>query len=328
MTLLKKSDVKSFADIEDDMNQVWHHEFRKKVSKNVIVQKWDEGDITTEDLKVAQVLLHYRFATPEQLYDAVDFERKLSFEAFKERLEELLLYRIVNAFGLTIRQGEHELDLDEDYVIYCLDVGGQGVLTHHIKDERLLDWLYIENVVSSAIVAHDLMVTEMERRFKKTNPAHLKYFKPSPELKLGRKTMFAAFEMLFEQQGHELEAPKRKYVVGEIMRKQEAPTTFRDKVNKWNKLLKEDYWRRYYGGSDATKPPILLVYAADDETAYHAAKILYETGDISNFRITTEERAKRPLYDKGVFMKYKPEKQQPVLVGPITDFKSKEMLEK
>ena len=91
------------------------------------------------------------------------------------------------------------------------------------------------------------------------------------------------------------------------MRSSDAPTIFRDKAMKWSHLLNTETWRKYYGGSDASTPPILLLVATDDETALQAARILDETGEIKMFRLTTEERSKMPLYEQGAFLKYNTE---------------------
>lgn len=312
---LKRTDVNGFYDIEDDMRQVFHHEFNKNVYKNEIIKMKQEGSITEEDLRVAKLLFKYRFGTLEQIHEAIGSEK--SINAFHSRLEKLLQYRIINKFMLSYAQDER---IQPDaFTVYCLDVGGHSLLTHFSNEDDLLDWFYILNVVTSEIVARNLMVMEAYIAFKRTNPSGLKYFKPMPELRIGRKTMVPAFEIVFEQKGRPV------YFLGEVMRRQDTPQLFRDKAQKWNQLLKTNTWRKYYG-HDSEKPPVLLVFTADDVTALSASKVLNETAELDVFRLTTEERIKKPLYEKGVFLKYAPVQRQ-LKTTSIVNFRPDEFQE-
>lgn len=292
---LKTTDVNTFADIPDDMRQIFEHEFKKSVYKNEIIKRKHDGLFTDEDVAIAKMLLDYRFVTLNQLYEAVSTDE--SIVKFKKRMDQLVKFRIINRFALSFDTGLKRIP-DDAFLVYCLDVGGHHLLTHFSEGEKLLDWFYIINMVTSEIVARDLMIAEIGRAFLANKPAGLTYFEPKTEIKVGRKTMIPAFEFLLETHG------QRKYFVGEIMRSNDAPTLFRDKAMKWNQLLKTETWRKYYGGSDAGSPPILLLLASDDETALSAARILDETGEIDLFRLTTEARSHKALYEKGAFLKY------------------------
>lgn len=299
MKYLLKEGFESFSEIDDDMRQVFHHDFSKNVYKNEIIKMKQEGAITEEDLAVAKLLFSYRFATLEQIFEAISSDKNIN--AFYARLEKLLKYRIINKFMLTYAY-EDKIQNDA-LMIYCLDIGGHYLLTHFSNDEDLLDWFYIRNLVTSEIVAKSLMTLEVYNSFKRTCPDKLTYFKPSPEMRIGNKTMVPAFELAITQSGQTL------YFLGEVVRKQEVSTIFRDKAEKWYQLLKKNTWKKYFG-HDSEIPPILLTMAADDVTGLMASRILHETAELDKFRIMTEERVKKPLYEKGAFMKYMPEMRQ------------------
>lgn len=305
---LKRKDVKSFSDIPDDMNQIFEHEFKKAVYKNEIIKRKHEGQLTDKDVAVAKMLLDYRFATLEQLHEAIAKDE--SFSKFRKRVTQLVDFRILNSFTLSYDSGLRKIP-DDSFLVYCLDIGGQHLLSHFTESEKLLDWFYIINIVTSEIVARDLMIADVGRSFMKNRPMGMAYFEPKPELRVGRSTMIPAFEFLLEAYG------QRKFFVGEIMRSNDAPTLFRDKAMKWNHLLQTSIWRKYYGGSDAPAPPILILVASDDETALSAARILDETGEVDLFRLTTEERSKKNLYERGAFLKYNKETKllNPTAIG-------------
>lgn len=308
---LKVSDVSTFADIPEDMRQIFEHEFKKSVYKNEIIKRKHDGQFTEDDVLIAKMLLDYRFATLTQLHEAVAKDEPM--DKFKKRIDQLVKFRIINRFALSFDPGLTRIP-DDAFMIYCLDIGGHHLLTHFAEGEKLLDWFYIINMVTSEIVARDLMIAEIGRAFLKNKPDGLQYFEPKPELKVGRKTMIPAFEFMIEFAG------VKKYFIGEVMRNSDAPTLFRDKALKWNQLLQTETWRKYYGGSDAVAPPFLLLLASDDETALTAARIIHETGEIDMFRLTTEERSQKELYQKGAFLKYDPSKR---ILNPtgITNFK-------
>lgn len=311
---LKKDDIASFSDIPEDMKQIFEHEFKKAVYKNEIIKRKHDGQFTDDDVAIAKLLLDYRFATLEQLHEAVGLDEPIN--KFKSRIDELVKFRILNSFTLSFDAGMRRIP-DDAFMIYCLDIGGQHLLSHFSESEKLLDWFYIINIVTSEIVARDLMITDIGRVFLRNEPEGFVYFNPKPELMVGRKTMIPAFEFLIEEFG------QKKYFVGEVMRSSEAPTLFRDKAMKWNHLLKTQTWRKYYGGSDALNPPVLLLLASDDETALNAARILDETGEIDLFRLTTEERSMKKLYERGAFLKYNKESK---LLNPtaISNFRPEE----
>lgn len=289
----------SISVIEDDMRQVFHHPFNRNVYKNEIIKMKQAGSITEEDLAVAKLLFRFRFGTLEQIHEAVGSEKDIG--AFYGRLQKLLQYRIINKFMLTFNHDE-EIYKDSQ-MFYCLDIGGQHLLTHFSNAEEVLDWFYIHSIATSEIIANHLVVLETFNAFQRTCPHKISYFRPHPVLRVGTKTMVPAFEMALLHHGTPI------YFLGEVFRKQEMSTVFRDKSQKWGQLLNTNTWRKYYG-HDNDSSPILLAIAADDVTALTASKILYEAGDIKQFRVSTEERAKMPLYEKGAFLKYVSEHRQ------------------
>lgn len=299
MKYLTKEGYESIAVIEDDMRQVFHHPFSRNVYKNEIIKMKQEGSITEEDLTVAKLLYRFRFSTLEQLYEAVGSTKDI--RSFYGRLQKLLSYRIINKFMLSFN---HEERLYQDaQQFYCLDIGGQYLLTHFSNEEDIMDWFYIQSIATSEIIAKSLMTLEMYNSFMRTCPDKIAYFRPNPAIRLGTKTMLPAFEMALKHQTQTV------YFLGEVVRKQEVSTVFRDKSLKWNQLLNTNTWRKYYG-HDNDMSPVLLAMGADDVTGLMASKILHETGDIKQFRITTETRLKELLYEKGSFLKYIPEHRQ------------------
>lgn len=296
---ITKEEFESVAVIGDDMRQIFHHQFNRNVYKNEIIKMKHEGSITEEDLKVAKLLFRFRFSTLQQLYEAVGTDKEIY--SFSARLEKLLTYRIINKFMLSYVEEDRLYHDSQQF--YCLDIGGQYLLTHFSNEEDILDWFYIQSIATSEIIARSLMTFDVYNAFMRTCADKISYFRPNPALRVGTKTLVPAFEMALTHQTQTV------YFLGEVVRKQEVGTVFRHNTKKWNQLLNTNTWRKYYGQENDI-PPVLLTMTADDVSALQASRILHESGEIAQFRVTSEDRIKKMLYEKGSFLKYLPEHRQ------------------
>lgn len=296
---ITKEDFHSISVIEDDMRQIFHHQFTRNVYKNEIIKMKQEGSITEEDLRVAKLLFRFRFSTLEQLHEAVGTKKDI--HSFYNRMQKLLSYRIINKFMLS--SFEEDRLYNDAQQFYCLDVGGQYLLTHFSNEEDVLDWFYIQSIATSEIIARSLLTFEIYNSFMRTCPEKIAYFRPNPALRVGTKTLVPAFEMALTHQTQTV------YFLGEVVREQEVGTVFRHQTKKWTELMNTNTWRKYYG-QENDMPPILLTMTTDDVTALKVSRLLHESGELQQFRVTTEERTDKLLYEKGSFLKYIPEHRQ------------------
>lgn len=277
--------------IPADLKQTFENKFTLNVGKNEIIKMKNSNVITDRDLKIAKFLFQFKFATAEQLSKLM--EQETSLTNFKNRLDKLVKYRVLNKFMLsTFEQERIEPDAFE---IYCLDLGGTYLLSHY-SNEDTSDWYTTVNMKTSEIISKNLTVTEFFIRLMQTCPKKVSHFKVEPELRVGKKNVIPSFEMCIKQNG------QTKYFIGEIVREYDFPIHFREKVAKLEILLQTNAWKKYYYDSDT--PPILLVFADTDLTALEAGKMITETSDIRNFRLSTDERIMRELYETGAFLKY------------------------
>lgn len=312
---LKKEDVLQFLDIGDDMRQVFRQPFTKAVYQNEIVRQFQEKILTEEDLSIAIFLYTYKFATIEQLYRGVKTER--TFEKFKSRVEKLVNGRVVNKFILTYAPEMDRILKDDAFTVYCLDIGGHHLLTHFWHNDSVLDWLYITNIVPSESVAQTLLVTEVGLSFLENKPEGFKYFKPAPELRIAKKMLIPSFELCLEKDGRTV------YFLGEVVRKEDVRTVFRDRSQKWNYLLKTFAWKKYYD-TGTGQEPVMLVITNDDESALRTSSVLFDVAEIEKFRLSTPERLKNPLGSPDAFLKYIPDGTPQLALTAIRNFEPAE----
>jgi len=276
--------------IPADLKQTFENKFTLNIGKNEIIKMRNNNVITDRDIKIAKFLFQFKFATVEQIYKLLNEDAtKVNL---KNRLDKLVKYRILNKFKLGAF--EIELSVPDALEIYCLDLGGRYLLAQY-SNEDTSDWLSIVNMKSSEIIAKNLATTEFFLRMLDTCPGKLSHYKVEPELRVGKKNIIPSFEMGMKVNG------QMKYFIGEIVRDYDLPIYFRDRILKLESLLTTNAWKKYYYDTDSA--PILFVIADSDMNALESGKII-STSEIKNFRLTTDERMQRPLYQTGAFLKY------------------------
>jgi len=288
--------IENWQVISADLKQTFQNKFTNNVDNKSVIKMKNDGDITDRDLEISKFLFKFRFATLAQIHKFLG--QGSSANSLKSRLEKLVQYRILNKFML----GEEEEDhlYPDAFAVYCLDLGGKYLLTHY-SNEDTSDWYVITNMKASEIISKDILATEFYLRIKETCSDKLVYFNLNPELRVARKNVVPSFEMCLKING------QNRYFIGEITRQYDFPLNFRQKAEKIENLLITNAWKKYYYDSDSE--PILFIFAENDMVAKESGKVLSETTSIQNFRISTDERIQKVLFETGAFLKYMPELQ-------------------
>lgn len=274
-----------------DLKQTFENKFTLNIGKNEIIKMKNLNVITERDIKIAKFLFQFKFATADQIYNLLGEES--SKVNLKNRLDKLVKYRVLNKFMLS--DHEEERIAPDAFEVYCLDLGGRYLLSHY-SNEDTSDWYSIVNMKSSEIISKNLLNTEFYLRVMQTCPEKISHFKTDPELRVGKKNVVPSFEMCMKISG------QTKYFIGEVVREYDFPVYLREKAAKLESLLTTNAWKKYYYETDS--PPILFLFADSDRTALEAGKLITETTEIRNFRISTDERIGRVLYETGAFLRY------------------------
>ncbi|MFF2531555.1 hypothetical protein ACFVS2_21845 [Brevibacillus sp. NPDC058079] len=281
--------------IPADLKQTFENKFTPNISKIEIIKLKNNNVIRDRDLIIAKFLFQFKFATVEQIYKLLGEES--SKVNLKNRLDKLVKYRVLNKFMLS--DHEEERIAPDAFEIYCLDLGGRYLLSHY-SNEDTSDWYSIINMKSSEIISKNLLTTEFYLRVMETCGSKISHFKPEPELRVGKKNVVPSFEMCMKVNG------QTKYFIGEVVREYDFPVYLREKAQKLESLLATNAWKKYY--YDSGSEPILFVFADSDLTALETSQLIYQTTEIKNFRVSTDERIGRELYETGAFLKYIEEK--------------------
>ena len=286
--------------IKPDMKQIFERKFIINISKNEIIKMKNSGYITDVDMEIVRFLFEFRFATLEQIKK---FLNEDNTDLVKKKMKKLTTQRVLNRFMLS----PYELDKVEDdgLFFYCLDVGGIHLLLHYSTDERVFDWTTTLNMVSSEMVSKLVSVVDIYLNFKKHCPEMITSFRINPELRVGKKVMYPSFELVVENKG------EKKVFIGEVVKDLDVPVSLRDKVLKIENLLNTKAINKYY--YDVTSDPIILLIGENNEIALEASKLITSCTEITNFRVSTEERisTKKP-HLKGAFLKYQDDKLEEI----------------
>lgn len=286
--------------IKEGLRQVFENNFTLNIGQKEIIKMKNNGVITDRDLNVAKFLFKFKFATLDQIYKFLELNTSNSEENLSSkmninnRLNKLVQYRVLNKFMLTEDLVAEKID-SEALEIFCLDLGGRYLLAHY-SNEDTTDWYTTTNMKGSELINKDLCITEFYLSLMNTCPEKVLYFNVEPSIRVGKSNVIPSFDMCFDVLGN------KSYFVGEVVRGYDLPIQFREKAFKLESLLESNAWKKYY--YDTLTPPVLFLFSDTDLTAFEASKLITETTEMRRFRITTDERMKKPLYETGAFLKY------------------------
>ncbi len=301
MHLMKGDNI---TEIKEGLRQVFQNAFTLSIGQKEIIKMKNNGVITNRDLEIAKFLFKFRFATLEQIYSYLEVlnrdkdEEVSSINNINNRLNKLVHYRILNKFMLTEDLVAERID-SESLEIYCLDLGGRYLLANY-SNEDTTDWYTTENMKASEIINKNLAVTNFYLSLIKTIPEKVLFFTLEPQMNVGKQVVTPSFDMCLEVGGN------KNYFIGEVVRTYDFPIHFRDKAFKLEGLMESNAWKKYY--YDAPSPPVLFLFADSDITALETSQLMTEATEVRRFRVTTDERVKRPLYETGAFLRYSEEK--------------------
>lgn len=307
---IKNDGSNAIFSVSEDLNmkQIFAHPFILNINRNAIIKMRNDNVITDRDLQIVKFLYQFKFATADQLKRLLGTVGETDHVNIETRLEKLVQYRVLNAFCLG---NEHEIKkIPRDAVIvYCLDLGGRYLLAN-FSNEDVTDWYSGMNMKSANLIGKSLLATHFYIRLQETCPNNVSHFKVEPEMRVGVKSVIPTFEMSMTING------LKRYMIGEVVREYDYPVYFRDKAFKLESLLTTKAWMKYY--SDGVGEPILFLFTQNDMNAYESAKMLHEATGIPHFRLTTDERMEKTLYEAGAFLKYLPESDNLQQIRAVT----------
>lgn len=288
--------------------QVFKNKPTTVIDEKNIIKLRSEKHITDTDMKIVQFLFHYRFATIDILTSLLLKDGKTRDDVSKD-VSRLIKHRIINAFGLVSSEGigsgvRVELPMDA-MLIYCLDIGGR-ILVGHFHNADTTAWYTTENMRGPEKIGKDLTTNLFYLQLIngcKFLGVQNNYFKLNPTLQLGKQRVVPSFEMKIMVSDTDF-----RYYMGDVVRRYEFPSDFREHLSKLDSVLATNAWKKYF--YDVEKAPVVFFICEDDKHALEVAEMVSGISSIdaaTGFRLTTDERLKRGLGEKGAFLAYDPE---------------------
>jgi hypothetical protein len=146
-------------------------------------------------------------------------------------------------------------------------------------------------------------------------PSIVESFRVNPELRVGKKTLYPSFEVTIKQ------GVERKIFIGEVVKEFDMPIQLRDRMFKFESIFKTNALKKYY--YDATTEPVILIIAEDDASGLEASQLITNCTEITNFRVSTEERMQKKLHAKGAFLKFEDEELKEISAQTFKELKPK-----
>lgn len=302
-----KAGYKGFV-FDTSYTQVFKNKPITVLDEKNIIKLRSEKHITDTDMKIVKFLFYNRFATLEILTLLLSDDGKTKEDVSKD-ISRLIKHRVINAFGLVSSEGigsgvRVELPIDA-MLIYCLDLGGR-ILVGHFHNADTTAWYTTENMRGPEKVGKDLVTNLFYLQLITGcafNSNDNNYFKLNPTLQLGKQRVIPSFEMKIM-----IDDTDFRYYVGDVVRRYEFPSEFREHLSKLDSVMATNAWKKYF--YDVDKPPVVFFICEDDNHALEVGKMIagISSFDVSTgFRLTTDARIQKGLGVKGAFLAYDPE---------------------
>lgn len=293
--IIDKTELK---DIPQGFKQTFKNKWSNNISKNQILTERYEDKITDRDIEMLKFIAKFRFVTAEQVFkmlmisDLTDKEQT-SENSILTRLDKLVKKRLLNRFMLDMNI-QPEIS-DDALAFFCLDYGGKLLLDNYVTDESLIGWKPAEvNICSGDVVARDLQIVDIYLKVLESVGSKLVAFNTRVPMCFEKQYVLFPFEFTIQHNG------ELKYFLGDYMSSLDVMSKFRTKIDKFDRILSTNAWRKYYP-EDANQP-MLLFFTEGKNDAEDIARMTSETG-IDRFRITTEDLLEGDL--STAFMAYK-----------------------
>lgn len=294
---IKEND--SFLAGKQDLKQFFKNDFNLSVSNNEIVKMYQNQIITTQDMIIVEFIFTSLFATANQIKSFL--ERKGEFcsnEEIVARLDKLVQYCIFNKFILSDGEGHNKDEFPKDALqTYCLDLGGIYLIQSFTMRDGF-DWMTGFNLKCSGIVLRTLFLNDFRLKILDTIPENLNYFRSQPRFTHGKTLILPSADLAIKN------GESTRYLICDVFTEHDALNRYQEQAIKMELLLGTNAYKKYYPTD--TAPP-LIVITDNDYTALELAKRINETSIGSRTRYTTEDRLKKPLSERGVFLIYNPD---------------------
>ena len=206
-------------EIEADLKQTFHHDFTMNISRDVILKMKHEDKLSDRDLKIAELIYRFHFATAEQVTDYLN-DPEYTVGAIQARLDKLVHHRVLNKFLLS--KTKEDRVYQDAMIIYCLDLGGKYLLSSFSSHDTS-DWFTSNNFRISELIAKDLMTLDFYLKLYRQTEGKIEYFESSSLFQAGGSNIYPSFHFAIKVDG------MRRYYIGEVVQEDDLPLLFRKK---------------------------------------------------------------------------------------------------
>lgn len=276
--------------------QAFANVYTTNIIHSEILKMKNKDIITEDDLTLVKLAYKFKFLTAEFLPLVVFVDPKINI---KERLEFLVKNRILNKFILSEEKEVKKFPADA-LVFYTLDAGGKTLLSKFSRHmNKMANWNVAETYMGAENIGKSITNLKFYNQLCATCGEMIEDFIVFPQYRLKEMLLIPSFMFYLQKDG------KRKYYIGEIVTKVEAPVDFKAKAINIESILMTNAWRKYF--SDIEEHPTLLLLCETEDVAIDAAKTIATTTSIERYRLCTFDSIKGELSDPGAFFKFEKE---------------------
>ena len=288
--------IKQLKDLDyrtDDLRQVFFYRMYTKASgsHNVILDMYENGEITDQDIEMFRFLYDVRFATKQQIIRRCPW---LDWNAFDERSKKWIRDRFMNAFMLT---DERNNTIQEDaFKIYTIDYVAITLLSHFSSDRDIYNWNPRCLLHNHVLIKQDLLATEFriacERKLVRRPLSYDSYRMYT----FGRFRLIPNAQVFFNVSSTESEVKEKPYLVvaftiddflyGDKTRVDEM-------IGRYEQWYEEETWKNNF-----KEIPGILFVCDNGLTADYLKKIMKDRAGAEEDRIHYKNSSAIPMYQQ------------------------------
>lgn len=288
--------VKNLSEIfqpNKSFRQVFRYQLRAKIfgSGNAIMDMYDHGQITDQDIEMFKFLYDVKFATKEQILRRCPWLDETLFDANSKKW---LREHFINAFFFT-DETDNDFKFDA-FCVYTVDFATITLLSHFSASQDLYNWNPRALIMPLALIKKQLLATDF-RVAMETKLARTPLSYDSNRLFIhGRFRLIPNAQIFMNVARDPEEVLAKPYIVLTFTKddfEYGDSTQVNELIGRYENWYEKEGWNRNF-----KEPPVIYFVADCAETLKDLQRIVEALVDMEDSRYESQENTGAKLYEQ------------------------------
>lgn len=279
---------------KDGFNQIYNTPNGSNCNASSVTALYDNGILDETDIEIVDFIYRCTICTYEQI---AKFFSKIKPEELKKRVSTLYINVIINRFIMGNKKELNKKVPNEDDVrfFYCLNSGGNVILSHYKYDMNFINWEPEKVSMSRRNVRRILISNEFYLGvYDKTQ---VTYYKSLPEYhNRDLSPLIPSVELRYKTKDE-----KDAVIVADILDGLMDDKRLEDRIRNYGYFFGTNSYKKFFM---RTEKPVLLLVTENDNHAISLLDMYEHLSQYLEFEVTTVERMSEGLFTPGSLLVY------------------------